>query len=146
MLRMDAMDQVIASLKASPSSPGGGGPCVQEDGPRRAEVPPREAFPPAPKRMRGQKKGKCAGEKRAEATPVQVWDGVYLPLTQSEVSASPVVGTGQPWSGSLGQVSAQTASFVVGSVNTVTGRDTGASSERETSQRDLVGHLASVLP
>ncbi|KAJ1200346.1 hypothetical protein NDU88_004170 [Pleurodeles waltl] len=60
MRRMDDMDQAIASLKAQPSYSGEGA-CVREDGPRRAGVSPSEVFPPALKRVRGQKKGKGAG-------------------------------------------------------------------------------------
>ncbi|KAJ1210746.1 hypothetical protein NDU88_006108 [Pleurodeles waltl] len=41
--------------------------------------------PPAPKRVRGQRKGKDAGGERTETTPAQVGDGVNLALTPSEV-------------------------------------------------------------
>ncbi|KAJ1208600.1 hypothetical protein NDU88_003983 [Pleurodeles waltl] len=144
MLRMDAMDQAIASFHsilegAAIFFGGGGRPCAREGGHRRAGVHLVRRSPPASKRVRGQRKGKGAGEKRAEATPPQVGDSVNLPLMQSEVSASQVVGAGQPRSGGLGQVTAQTTSVVVRPENTVAGRDTGASSEGETSQRDLVG-------
>ncbi|KAJ1083148.1 hypothetical protein NDU88_003308 [Pleurodeles waltl] len=81
MLRMDSMDQAIASLKALTSSSGAG-------------APSSEAKPPAPKRVRGQRKGKGPGGRRAEATPAQVGNGINLDSTQPKVSASPVVDAG----------------------------------------------------
>ncbi|KAJ1096385.1 hypothetical protein NDU88_001527 [Pleurodeles waltl] len=147
MLRMDAMDQAIASFKAQPSS-SVGDPCDQADRPQRAGVPPRKAFPPAPKRVCGQRKGKGAGEGRAEATLEQVLDLVDQPLLQSVVCASPVVSVGQPSSDCMSKVAAQTTTqgIVVGPVGTVAVKDTSVSNCGETSQRNLVRDLVSVLP
>ncbi|KAJ1141571.1 hypothetical protein NDU88_007899 [Pleurodeles waltl] len=138
MLRMDAMDHTIASLKAQPSSSGWA--CDQADRPQRAGAPPRKAFPPALRRVRGQRKGKGASESQAEATPEQVPDCVDLPLRQSGLVHPCLLVGGQPWSGGMGQVTAQTVTtcVVLGRVGT----DAGVSSVGETSQRDLVGHLA----
>ncbi|KAJ1106401.1 hypothetical protein NDU88_003802 [Pleurodeles waltl] len=94
MLRMDAMDQAIASLKEQTSSSGKGA-SSNEDVPRRVGIPSSEAIPPAPKRVRGQRKGKGAGGRRTEATRVQVGNRVNLASMRPEVSASPVVDAGQ---------------------------------------------------
>ncbi|KAJ1207985.1 hypothetical protein NDU88_003375 [Pleurodeles waltl] len=138
------MDQAIASLKAQTSSSGEGASSI-EDGPWRVGIPSSEAFPPTSKRMQGQRKGKGAGGRRTESTHAQVGEDVNLASTWLEVSASPIVGAGQAGSGGQSQAAAQTAGAVVPPQNTVAGKYTGASSEGESSQRDLAGHLVSVL-
>ncbi|KAJ1173861.1 hypothetical protein NDU88_005686 [Pleurodeles waltl] len=55
MLRMDAMDQAIASLKAQTSSSGVVA-SSKEDVHQRVGTPSSKAVPPAPKRARGQRK------------------------------------------------------------------------------------------
>ncbi|KAJ1173290.1 hypothetical protein NDU88_005126 [Pleurodeles waltl] len=102
------MDEAIASLKAQTSSSGAG-------------APSSEAIPPAPKRVRGQRKGKGPLGRRAEATPVQVGNGINLDSTQPEVSASPVVDAGHAGSGVQSQVPPQTAGVVVPATKRICG-------------------------
>ncbi|KAJ1139104.1 hypothetical protein NDU88_005481 [Pleurodeles waltl] len=147
MLLMDAIDQAIASLKAQPSSLGGIR-VIRRIGPGRVGVPPREAFPLVPKRVRRHRKGNGAAEGQAEATPEQVLYLADQPLLQSVVCASPVVGARQPSSDYMAQVVTQTTTqgVVVGPVGTVVDKDTSGSICGETSQWHLVGHFASLLP
>ncbi|KAJ1103814.1 hypothetical protein NDU88_001235 [Pleurodeles waltl] len=86
MLRMDAMDQAIASLKAQTSSLGVGA-SSNEDVPQREGILSSEAIPPAPKRVRGRgrKKMRIAlflkkydSERHVPKTPVYAVRGCSL--------------------------------------------------------------------
>ncbi|KAJ1208681.1 hypothetical protein NDU88_004064 [Pleurodeles waltl] len=109
MLRMDAMDQAIASLKAL--LPG-----------REHHLARR-----SPQLRRG-----CGDRGRAkvlggggQTTPAQVGNGRNLDSTQPEDSASLVVDAGHAESWAQSQVAAQTVGFVIPTTNTVASKDTG---------------------
>ncbi|KAJ1217312.1 hypothetical protein NDU88_004906 [Pleurodeles waltl] len=70
ILRMDAMDQAIASLKAQTSSSGVVA-SSNEDVPQRVGIPSSEAIPPALKRVQGQK-----NVKDISGTSVQLYDTI----------------------------------------------------------------------
>ncbi|KAJ1137529.1 hypothetical protein NDU88_003927 [Pleurodeles waltl] len=72
MLRMDAMDQAIASLKAQTSS---SGVVASSNGdvPQRVGIPSSEMIPPAPKRARWERKGKGAGGEAIGGPPGAGW-------------------------------------------------------------------------
>ncbi|KAJ1171181.1 hypothetical protein NDU88_003051 [Pleurodeles waltl] len=72
MLRMDAMNQAIASLKMQTSSSGVVA-FSNGDVPQRVGIPSSEAIPPAPKRARGQRKGKGAWGEAVGGHPGAVW-------------------------------------------------------------------------
>ncbi|KAJ1199329.1 hypothetical protein NDU88_003166 [Pleurodeles waltl] len=148
MLKMDAIDQAIASVKAQPASPGEV-PCDQADRPsERGHLLGRHS-PRLRGRVRRQRKGKVAGEGRVEATPEQVVDCVDQLLIQSIIGASPVVSTARPTGEFMGQAAAQTTTqsvVEVGPVGNVSDRDAGVSNHGEASQLYLMGHLAWVLP
>ncbi|KAJ1101955.1 hypothetical protein NDU88_007016 [Pleurodeles waltl] len=106
ILRMDAMDQAIAILKAQTSSSGVVA-SSNEDVPQRAGIPSSEVIPLAPKRMRGQRKGKGTEGRRTEVTPAQVGNSVNIASMRPEVSTALVVDAGHAERGGGGRVRRQ---------------------------------------
>ncbi|KAJ1194474.1 hypothetical protein NDU88_003762 [Pleurodeles waltl] len=92
MLRMDAIDQATASLRAQLAASS-----EQAVRPKRASAPPKEAFPPSQRGFEGQKKGrKSRMELSEQGQSVSVQAGLNLdnfaaPMTSQDQQATPAL-------------------------------------------------------
>ncbi|KAJ1152247.1 hypothetical protein NDU88_005023 [Pleurodeles waltl] len=123
MLRMDAMDQAIASLKAQTSS---SGVVASSNGdvPQRVGIPSSEATPTAPKRARGRGRARVLGEV-VGGPPGAGWGRVNIASLRPGVSASLVVDAGHAEREGQSRTAENTSGVVVPPQDAVAGKDTG---------------------